>query len=953
MSRILTFYKITMIKFLLIPLVPLFSFADAVGLEMPGHFDHPPQESESAIYQECNKTSNLPGDPAEKFLNIHGDNDIAITSFVAQCSNLKEVYIWMLEEATGLISAQIVQGGPYGTVIANGNIAGRTKGKQQVLFSGQVFLNQGEIYYLKFFKGEPATIKGALARAAVKPEGIEGFNGYFRLSHILAHELVWGSSGPPSGSIVRNEKKNFPAGYVEKLNLALNANKDLFGEEVLASREGPTYENVKNYLTPLKLMGTTATESGVYYIPFGRPMNLSGYGPVALHVGDGSQIISQSSAGAKTTVFVGNEGIERYGYSEARLEEEKLEDGYQPILINEYTDGQGIRYVQESFSDYMFSTTELVSFIKIRVDKGKSTHKVARLDLWFSDKDLVFDQNILRADGLVRAVFSPGAKLVAGNRISYELNIADGAREIYVARLLHPSVCGLTEMSRAVFDGERSELKEYWDGELAKGASLEVPEQKVNEARKNLLIQNLYMGYLYSIGNLYETWYQVEGNDAAEVMGQHGYTRQQRAIHEVLLSRPPRKYRNWEIGELMAHIAQYFYLTGDTTFIHAHKNQFLGFMADFERQMSSPESRGVLDMANFSGDIDEKLVYLHHQASAWRGMRDMANVIKNLGDVSNGNKYLLVAEQLRERLVKGIDQSKSILPDSSVFIPTELFKKTKPLPYEQITKERYSSYWNLCFPYAAASGILDEKDLNGYYKYLKNHGAFLLGMVRFNYYPVAVGDYRRDGLPGYKTTGVDNVYGPNISRVVNTLDDPDQLVLSFYGKLAHGMTRNTFISGEGDTVGPYPDEYYRTMYLSPSSFNNSWFLQMLRLMLIAETDNKDTGTPEQLHLAYSTPRAWLEPGKSIKIADAPTRFGKLNYRIDSFIDKGLVKLNISLPENVAQAKKVSIRLRTPDKKSISSVLVNGVKHKDFDQDKETINLTGKRGVLDVKVRYHN
>jgi len=75
------------------------------------------------------------------------------------------------------------------------------------------------------------------------------------------------------------------------------------------------------------IMGTAYTESGIYYIPFGRPINLAGFGPVALHVGDGSQIISQELSGDKVNVFTGASGNERYGYFEASLEQERLEGG--------------------------------------------------------------------------------------------------------------------------------------------------------------------------------------------------------------------------------------------------------------------------------------------------------------------------------------------------------------------------------------------------------------------------------------------------------------------------------------------------------------------------------------------------------------------------------------------------------------------------------------------------
>lgn len=911
------------------------------------------QDTSKKGNQDCDKGIKItyaPSVPSTKFADIYGDNDIAITSFVAKCSRLREVYIWVNEESGGLIGAQIAQGGPYGQVIAVGNVAGRSVGKQRVDFANAIYLETGKTYYLKLFKGEPATIRGAVARTEKNSADIQGYLTHGPLSYDLAHEMVfdkWKGSAP--ANVQFDERKKLPARYEEDVNKALQANTDLFGEEVLKFPGGPTYDQVKDYLTPLKLIGTAVSESGVYYIPFGRPVNLAGYGPAALHLGDGSQIVSQVSSGTKTTIFVGAEGQERYGFAEARLAQERLEDGYQPILVNEYTDLSGVKYIQESFSDYSFATTELVSFIKITVKKENAKIDKVKLGLLFSDSNLVLDGNVLKSGNKVRALLAKGGKLSGGNSITYELDLSQGDQELYFARLLHPADCIRKEIDAQYYNAEKTELKQYWNNELAKGATFEVPEEGVNNAWKNLLVQNLYMGYLYSIGNIYQTWYQPEGNDAARVMGEYGHMSRQKAIHEVLLSVPLRKYRTWEIGELLSHSAQYYHISKDSAFIRQHLPKFTGYLEDFEKQMKA-SAHGVLNAEAFSGDIAEKLVYLHHQAVAWRGMRDMAYLIKSLGSTSTGDKYIDLADSLRSRLLTALNESKTILPDSSIFLPTELFTKKKPVAYPRITETKYGSYWNLCFPYVAGSGLLDKQLTSGYYKYLKNHGAFFLGMVRFNYYPVQTGNYYKDGLPGYKTPGVDNVYGLNVSRMMAMMDEPDRLVLSMYAKLAHGMTRNTFISGEGDTIGPYPDEYYRTSYLSPSSFNNSWFLQMLRLMLIAETDGEN-GLPEKLHLAYSTPRAWLAQGKQIKVADAPTLFGKMAYVIDSDIQNGKINIAVTLPAQIDAASEVSIRLRTPGQKRIQHVSINGARYKKFDAAKETIDLTGKTGSLNITVRY--
>src|SRR5205823_3181572 len=59
-------------------------------------------------------------------------------------------------------------------------------------------------------------------------------------------------------------------------------------------------------------------------------------------------------------------------------------------------------------------------------------------------------------------------------------------------------------------------------------------------------------------------------------------------------------------------------------------------------------------------------------------------------------------------------------------------------------------------------------------------------------------------------------------------------VLKLYGKMVHGMTPGTFVSGEGSHLPPCGSSHYRAMYLSPNSANGASFLSVLRTMLVHE-----------------------------------------------------------------------------------------------------------------------
>src|SRR5262249_7498784 len=158
-------------------------------------------------------------------------------------------------------------------------------------------------------------------------------------------------------------------------------------------------------------------------------------------------------------------------------------------------------------------------------------------------------------------------------------------------------------------------------------------------------------------------------------------------------------------------------------------------------------------------------------------------------------------------------------------------------------------------------------EARGIWSYMLAHGSRLLGLVRASGFSLY-------GHPVYPVSGTDQVYGVNVSRFLADNDDADQLVLSLYGQLAAGMTPGTFVAGEGHTVAPLDGLPYRAMFQPPNSASNAAFLVTLRSMLVHEVGG-------QLRLAYATPRAWLAPGKTIDVKNAPTSFGPLSYTLEA------------------------------------------------------------------------
>ena len=96
---------------------------------------------------------------------------------------------------------------------------------------------------------------------------------------------------------------------------------------------------------------------------------------------------------------------------------------------------------------------------------------------------------------------------------------------------------------------------------------LEVPERRVMDAQRALLVQNLGLTWRYSIGNAYEQFSFPEGVDVAQVMGACGYADVARSILRTSLTRGRDPYPNWKMGQKLVGAALHYRLSRDRAFV--------------------------------------------------------------------------------------------------------------------------------------------------------------------------------------------------------------------------------------------------------------------------------------------------------------------------------------------------------------------------------------------------
>jgi hypothetical protein len=707
--------------------------------------------------------------------------------------------------------------------------------------------------------------------------------------------------------------------YAGSVRRALLAKQDVWGKALIARPNGPTYGSVRRLLKPLlfaRSRGSNLTASGVYYLPFAQPLGVRGAETVALHVADGSEILSQTAKGPSLKIFVGAGGRERYGSCLARLTPATLAGGYLPILETRYVDAGGTVYRQESFSVRGLGTGDLVSFVRLTADARSGKGGVLRF---------------------VPKGSRRGARVEQG---TMHVTVAPGESAALYAGWLVPFGGAPVQLDQAAYDTARQRLVDFWSQRIGQQIPFDVPERVVTDAERSLLIQNLALTWRYSIGNQYQEFSFAEALDAAEVMAEYGLPGVTRQILVSSLARLGGGTTNWRAGEKLTAAALYFRLAGDREYLDSATPMLARIVEGLGRQIRSGRNGGLLRQERYSSDVAARVYGLHAQAAVWQGLNAIADAWRVTGHTAHARKARVLAVALGRGLHRAVRRSSHRLKDGSLFVPAALLARHEP--FDAVTASRPGSYWNLVVPYALSSGFFTpgSRNAHGILEYMLGHGSRLLGLVR-------AGAYSLYGKPKYPVSGTDQVYGLNVARFLADNDRPDQLVLSLYGMLGASMTPNTFVSGEAATVAPLRGASYRSMYMPPNTASNSAFLETLRLMLVHERRDLD-GTPVGLDLAFATPRPWLGDGKTIAVQAAPTSFGQLTYSLTRTGNR--VTGTVEIPSR-RPARTVRLRIRLPHGLKLGAVRVDG-RRASVERRTGTIDLTGRRGVLEIVATVH-
>lgn len=487
----------------------------------------------------------------------------------------------------------------------------------------------------------------------------------------------------------------------------------------------------------------------------------------------------------------------------------------------------------------------------------------------------------------------------------------------------------------ASYDRHRAITVQTWKEIVGRAMQVAVPEPRVNQAWRNLVVQNFMLlngdRMLYSAGNQYEALYEAEGSDAVLAMLSWGYEDEAKRMFVPLLDFLRKGLEHHQAGLKLHDLVRCWWQTRDQQWLTAMRPRWETELDRLLNHRTEPD--GLLPKERYCGDISTPVHSLSVESKAWRALRDLPPVLRAIGDKELATRVSRAEGELKPRLLDVVRRSlrRETTPP---FIPNALL--ADEYLHDPITATRIGSYWNLVINFTIGSRIFpagSEEEL-WIPRYLESHGGLCMGMVRAG-----------GSAHGFWTGAerINPLYGTRY--VVDTLrrDDPERALVSFYGMLAQGFTRNTLVAGEGCTLTPV-DDGGRFFYCPPNSAGNSHLLTMLRNLLVQDFDLDDDGEPETLRLMFGTSRRWLEDGQKISVERAPTAFGPVSVRMESQIKAGRVTATVALPAR-NQPQQTLLRARVPEGWRVIGATV-GEKSLSVD-DNGTVDLTAERGTVVV------
>jgi hypothetical protein len=290
--------------------------------------------------------------------------------------------------------------------------------------------------------------------------------------------------------------------------------------------------------------------------------------------------------------------------------------------------------------------------------------------------------------------------------------------------------------------------------------------------------------------------------------------------------------------------------------------------------------------------------YFSNSAFTVRGWRDIAAVWPEMevsGAEASAAEWKRRSERLRAQLEKSIEANirREMKPPYIGPLPGTTMTFRESLMKEHPSEQGWT---HRCYAELLQPDVISAEQAAVVIDCMRAYGATTIGVVANVERPHAEG---RDIL-GFISYG----YAQALLR----LDRIEEYILFLYAHRYHDHSRGSWTAGE--VSGITGDD---ALFCIPAQ---QTIPLLVRWMLVFEDSDDDV-----LHFGRALPRDWVGAGKKIAIEDAPTRWGRVGYKLEPRGNQLAAQIELAATGKIPRELRVSFRL--PRGKQLGKITSNG------------------------------
>lgn len=472
----------------------------------------------------------------------------------------------------------------------------------------------------------------------------------------------------------------------------------------------------------------------------------------------------------------------------------------------------------------------------------------------------------------------------------------------------------------------------YWEKELQDFAPIELPDRDYVDLARHALVRELIArprGVYPKYGAVDRDYYGSETDGFQDTFTSSVYANLElgrfemaKAVidnyftqfvdsHGMINMRGP---ETAQFGFTLSLLARYFNYTRDGSLLAKHRAKIEATASVLtslhDESLQLPADNPGFGLIHGWAESDASLFptpdvwwkpYFSNSAFAARGLRDISLVWMQLGpDPSNSRSlvqnWMKRSDQLKNATITGIAKHsrKDVAPPYVPLFPGAKLTFRDSLQTEHPSPQQWP---HRVYAELLQADILPPEQANAVIDCMRAYGATTLGVLG-NVDPSPLSS--RDIL-GFIAYGY--------AQMLLRLDRIEEFVLFLYSHRYHDHTPGSWTAGEvAGIIGR------AAIFCIPAQLT---IPTLVRWMLVLEDSDS-----ECLHFGRGLPRKWVASGKEIKIDQAPTRWGRVDFSMRTKPEAGTVNARISLAKATAP-EEVRLKVRLPLRHKLQSFTANG------------------------------